>query len=233
MEWYQVLPFILGQYIQNRSCSWCGFLWTVSAIARLITIQLECHELISTSLRVFTEDQKTCDHVTGEFKCRPGYTGSMCEHPCSLKTYGQDCRNRCVCQNAADCHHVTGKWMASFFHYVALMLYFQHECERFRLLQAYANVSLDGVDRTAPSRAGTAITAWTVRRDVNVRTRANVVPVMVCVNVDLDGRARTVPKVSVCKAISGQHTQYTAVCNFCLVSSLSRRLLWWLVYGCV
>lgn len=74
---------------------------------RFITVKLHWFQLIRI-LSFVTEAQKTCDHVTGEFKCRPGYIGSMCEHPCPLKTYGQDCKNQCVCQNAADCHHVTG-----------------------------------------------------------------------------------------------------------------------------
>lgn len=66
------------------------------------------------------DDNKTCDHVTGEFKCRPGYIGSMCEHPCPLKTYGQDCLNRCFCKNGADCHHVTG----NFYNILNFILYF-------------------------------------------------------------------------------------------------------------
>lgn len=49
-----------------------------------------------------------CDHVTGEFHCRPGYVGHTCEHACGDNTYGQDCVNTCDC-HSGDCHPVTGK----------------------------------------------------------------------------------------------------------------------------
>lgn len=51
----------------------------------------------------------TCDHVTGEYICRPGYLGLTCEHPCPPNRYGSNCANHCHCKNGGECHHVTGK----------------------------------------------------------------------------------------------------------------------------
>lgn len=51
----------------------------------------------------------SCDHVTGEFSCRPGYIGPMCQHPCPNDTYGPNCQHSCDCKNG-DCHHVTGDY---------------------------------------------------------------------------------------------------------------------------
>lgn len=51
----------------------------------------------------------TCDHVTGEYVCRPGYLGLTCEHPCPPDRYGLNCANHCHCKNGGECHHVTGK----------------------------------------------------------------------------------------------------------------------------
>ncbi|XP_066581740.1 protein draper isoform X5 [Prorops nasuta] len=51
----------------------------------------------------------TCDHVTGEYICRPGYLGITCEHPCPPNRYGLNCANHCHCKNGAECHHVTGE----------------------------------------------------------------------------------------------------------------------------
>ena len=51
----------------------------------------------------------TCDHVTGEYVCRPGYLGLTCEHPCPPNRYGLNCANHCRCKNGGECHHVTGK----------------------------------------------------------------------------------------------------------------------------
>jgi hypothetical protein len=54
-----------------------------------------------------------CDHVTGEYVCRAGYIGLTCEHPCPVGTYGLNCREKCTCKNGADCHHVSGQYVAS------------------------------------------------------------------------------------------------------------------------
>ena len=47
----------------------------------------------------------TCDHVTGHYKCRPGYIGLTCDHACKTGTYGEDCQNSCKCEQG-ECHHV-------------------------------------------------------------------------------------------------------------------------------
>lgn len=87
--------FSLKMKFTRNSCTWKSFSQNLPS---------------KLGIFFFTDDNQTCDHVTGEFKCRPGYIGSMCEHPCPLKTYGQDCRKRCFCKNGGDCHHVTGQW---------------------------------------------------------------------------------------------------------------------------
>lgn len=53
----------------------------------------------------------TCDHVTGEYICRPGYLGLTCEHPCPPSRYGMNCAKHCTCKNGGECHYVTGKFV--------------------------------------------------------------------------------------------------------------------------
>ncbi|KAL0115633.1 hypothetical protein PUN28_010860 [Cardiocondyla obscurior] len=55
-----------------------------------------------------TAGNMTCDHVTGQYVCRPGYLGLTCEHPCPPNRYGLNCANHCHCKNGGECHHVTG-----------------------------------------------------------------------------------------------------------------------------
>lgn len=52
---------------------------------------------------------KTCDHVTGEYVCRSGYMGLTCEHPCADGTYGPRCSLKCMCENGAECSHISGQ----------------------------------------------------------------------------------------------------------------------------
>lgn len=52
---------------------------------------------------------KTCDHVSGEYVCSPGYIGLLCEHPCVDGTFGPRCSLKCMCENGAECHHITGQ----------------------------------------------------------------------------------------------------------------------------
>ena len=56
---------------------------------------------------------RTCDSVTSEYVCQAGYIGLMCEHPCPVGTYGLNCLEKCTCINGADCHHVTGQFVAT------------------------------------------------------------------------------------------------------------------------
>lgn len=58
---------------------------------------------------MFFIGNKTCDHVTGEYVCPPGYLGMTCEHPCPVRKYGKNCLQSCTCRNGGDCHHVTGR----------------------------------------------------------------------------------------------------------------------------
>lgn len=47
--------------------------------------------------------------MTGEYVCQPGYIGLTCEHPCADGTYGPRCSLKCMCENGAECHHITGQ----------------------------------------------------------------------------------------------------------------------------
>lgn len=64
---------------------------------------------MTVTVILFILGNKTCDHVTGEYVCRPGYIGLTCEHPCPVGTYGRNCQQSCFCKNGGDCHHVTGE----------------------------------------------------------------------------------------------------------------------------
>lgn len=72
------------------------------SIGKYITTQS-----IVTKKRVYLGN-KTCDHITGEYVCTPGYLGLTCEHPCPIGKFGKNCQNICSCKNGGDCHHVTG-----------------------------------------------------------------------------------------------------------------------------
>lgn len=73
-------------------------------------------------LLVVVEGNRTCDHVTGEYACRPGYIGITCQHPCPLGTYGRDCLKKCNCKNGADCHHVTGMLLFMYIIFINISL---------------------------------------------------------------------------------------------------------------
>lgn len=62
-----------------------------------------------------------CNHVTGAYQCRPGYTGITCDHPCPFNTFGPNCASKCSCKNGGDCHHVTGNYYITF-----IFIYFFH-----------------------------------------------------------------------------------------------------------
>lgn len=64
----------------------------------------DCKEKCPDNLSAKT----TCDHVTGHFKCRPGYIGSTCEHPCLEGFFGDDCKKTCSCKNGGECSHIDG-----------------------------------------------------------------------------------------------------------------------------
>merc|ERR1719483_734244 len=49
-----------------------------------------------------------CNPVTGQCECPQGLKGFYCMETCSKGSFGQDCKNKCVCKKG-DCHHVTGE----------------------------------------------------------------------------------------------------------------------------
>lgn len=52
---------------------------------------------------------KSCDPITGEILCRPGYIGLTCEHPCPAGRYGPGCTLKCRCEHGGECNHITGQ----------------------------------------------------------------------------------------------------------------------------
>ena len=52
---------------------------------------------------------ESCDKVTGVCRCKPGFTGDLCEYQCPLGYYGHKCSNRCNCYNNASCDAVSLK----------------------------------------------------------------------------------------------------------------------------
>ena len=51
-----------------------------------------------------------CHTSSGKCDCPAGWTGIYCDTPCPIGTYGQDCQEKCSCENGATCNHVTGKF---------------------------------------------------------------------------------------------------------------------------
>ena len=48
-----------------------------------------------------------CDE-SGVCKCKPGFSGPFCDENCSEKTYGQDCKHICNCNDLSYCDPVKG-----------------------------------------------------------------------------------------------------------------------------
>lgn len=80
-------------------------------VLNLFVLSIYLFGVILCSFKYFgvNTDKSTCDHVTGEFKCRPGYTGIGCLNSCPNNTYGYNCEKPCDCSEFSDCYHVTGK----------------------------------------------------------------------------------------------------------------------------
>jgi len=57
---------------------------------------------------VYLEPGQTCDPVTGDRICSPGYTGINCWNSCPSGKFGFKCSGVCQC-DYGDCHHITGK----------------------------------------------------------------------------------------------------------------------------
>ncbi|KAK2145532.1 hypothetical protein LSH36_676g01027 [Paralvinella palmiformis] len=55
------------------------------------------------------ETTEECHAVTGQCKCKPGWTGSDCSATCPDQFYGRHCSQRCDCEHAVGCNHVTGQ----------------------------------------------------------------------------------------------------------------------------
>uniref|UniRef100_V9IF37 Multiple epidermal growth factor-like domains protein 10 n=2 Tax=Apis cerana TaxID=7461 RepID=V9IF37_APICE len=107
----------------------------------------------------------TCDHVTGEYICRPGYLGLTCEHPCPPNRYGLNCANHCHCKNGGECHHVTGVcqcrpgWQGEFCQIPCMEGTYGMNCSQHCTCQHGGKCrSNDGHCRCAPGWTGTKCT---------------------------------------------------------------------------
>ncbi|KAK6053346.1 EGF-like domain protein [Cooperia oncophora] len=49
-----------------------------------------------------------CDHITGDCRCPPGWTGPDCATPCPPGRWGSGCSSECECSNGATCDRLTG-----------------------------------------------------------------------------------------------------------------------------
>ncbi|KAK6024949.1 EGF-like domain protein [Ostertagia ostertagi] len=49
-----------------------------------------------------------CDHITGDCRCPPGWTGPDCATPCPPGRWGSGCGSECECSNGATCDRLTG-----------------------------------------------------------------------------------------------------------------------------
>lgn len=52
--------------------------------------------------------EQDCDLITGQCKCKDGWTGSNCSDVCDDGFYGHNCENVCPCDNNSTCDHVNG-----------------------------------------------------------------------------------------------------------------------------
>ena len=49
-----------------------------------------------------------CDSSTGDCACAAGWSGSTCFDQCPAETFGDNCQNKCQCQNNTHCDPVDG-----------------------------------------------------------------------------------------------------------------------------
>ncbi len=52
---------------------------------------------------------RSCQPMSGECVCGPGWSGLYCNETCAPGLYGKACQEVCRCQNGADCHSVSGE----------------------------------------------------------------------------------------------------------------------------
>nr|XP_034336472.1 uncharacterized protein LOC105332975 isoform X2 [Crassostrea gigas] len=50
----------------------------------------------------------SCDSITGQCHCLPGYSGDFCTEPCPKGFYGNQCQQVCRCLNGGDCDTING-----------------------------------------------------------------------------------------------------------------------------
>ncbi|KAK6035462.1 EGF-like domain protein [Cooperia oncophora] len=55
------------------------------------------------------ENGGTCDRLTGQCKCPPGFTGLTCNQVCPEGRWGPGCKDKCRCANGAHCDPATGE----------------------------------------------------------------------------------------------------------------------------
>ena len=70
---------------------------------------LNISKLINSNIGLLFLGYGTCDYLTGQCECMPGYTGFFCLEPCPKGRFGRRCLGKCSCQNNAECYHVSGE----------------------------------------------------------------------------------------------------------------------------
>lgn len=68
---------------------------------------LNCYILHFTR-RCICNHGNSCEPITGNCHCPPGWLGRTCAEACSTGYYGNRCSKNCSCLNGASCGHVSG-----------------------------------------------------------------------------------------------------------------------------